>query len=198
MVAAAAAGAAWRAVGGRGGAVEQEAVVGAAEQLVVPQRELVARQQLAAADGAAETLEVVDEGPGAHHQVAAAEAGRALGALHAEEPAKAAAVRWGTVSIPPRRLLGIMPCCRQFPCSSLLQPTQAAAEAAAKVQPRRGRLTPASLAAATKLAHPTAARFLPQFLLRPRRGWPAALLALKLVIRQQKPFVFTRKQAGRV
>lgn len=40
-------------------ALEQEAVVGAAEQLVLPQRELVAGQQLAAAHGTAETLDVV-------------------------------------------------------------------------------------------------------------------------------------------
>lgn len=61
-------------------------MVGAAEELVVPQRELVAGQELPAAHRAAEALQVVDVVPGAHHQVAAAEAGRALGALDTEEP----------------------------------------------------------------------------------------------------------------
>lgn len=75
------AGAAWAACSG---ALEQEAVVCAAEQLVLPQRELVPRQQLAAAHGAAEALDVVHAVPRPHHQVAAAEAHLALGALDAE------------------------------------------------------------------------------------------------------------------
>lgn len=76
-----------RAAGPR--ALQQEPVVGPAQQLVLPQRELVARQQLAAAHGAAEALDVVDAVPRAHHQVAAAEAHAALRALDAEEPAGA-------------------------------------------------------------------------------------------------------------
>lgn len=69
------------------GALQQEAVVGAAQQLVLPQRELVSREQLAAAHGAAEALDVVHAVPRPHHQVAAAEAHLALGALDAEQPA---------------------------------------------------------------------------------------------------------------
>lgn len=68
-------------------ALQQEAVVGAAEQLVLPQRELVAGQQLAAAHGAAEALDVIHTVPRPHHQIAAAEAHLALGALDAEQPA---------------------------------------------------------------------------------------------------------------
>lgn len=68
-------------------ALQQEAVVGSAEQLVLPQRELISRQQLAAAHGAAEALDVVHAVPRPHHQVAAAEAHLALGALDAEQPA---------------------------------------------------------------------------------------------------------------
>lgn len=75
-------------------ALEQEAVVGAAEQLVLPQRELVAGQQLAAAHGTAETLDVVHAVPRPHHQIAAAEAHLALGALDAEEPAGPRHGRW--------------------------------------------------------------------------------------------------------
>lgn len=62
-------------------------MVGAAEQVALPQAELVAGQELAAAGGAAEALQVVDVVSGAHHQVAAAEGRPALGALDAEEPA---------------------------------------------------------------------------------------------------------------
>lgn len=62
-------------------------MVGAAEQVALPQAELVAGQELAAAGGAAEALQVVDVVAGAHHQVAAAERRPALGALDAEEPA---------------------------------------------------------------------------------------------------------------
>lgn len=65
-------------------------MVGAAEQLAVAQRELVPGQELAAADGASEALQVVDVAAGAHDQVAAAEAARAPGALGAEEPAEPA------------------------------------------------------------------------------------------------------------
>lgn len=72
---------------GGGGAVGGRPVVGAAEQVALPQAELVPGQQLAAAGGAAEALEVVDVVAGAHHQVAAAEGRPALRALDAEEPA---------------------------------------------------------------------------------------------------------------
>lgn len=74
-----------RAVGRR--ALQQKAMVSAAEQLVLPQRELVAGQQLTAAHRAAETFYVVHAVPCPHHQIAAAEAHLALGALDAEEPA---------------------------------------------------------------------------------------------------------------
>lgn len=70
-----------------GGAVGGRPVVGAAEQVALPQAELVAGQELAAAGGAAEALQVVDVVPGAHHQVAAAEGRPALGALDAKKPA---------------------------------------------------------------------------------------------------------------
>lgn len=68
-------------------ALQQEAVVGSAEQLVLPQRELVSREQLAAAHGAAEALDVVHAVPRPHHQVTAAEAHLTLGTLDAEQPA---------------------------------------------------------------------------------------------------------------
>lgn len=67
--------------------LQQEAVVGSAEQLVLPQRELVSREQLAAAHGASEALDVVHAVPRPHHQVTAAEAHLALGTLDAEQPA---------------------------------------------------------------------------------------------------------------
>lgn len=95
--------------GGR--ALQQEAVVGAAQQLVLPQGELVAGQQLAAAHGAAEALDVVHAVPRPHHQVAAAEAHLALGALDAEQPVRAGqgvsarprARPRGSAAIPQRR-----------------------------------------------------------------------------------------------
>lgn len=68
-------------------ALQQEAVVSSAEQLVLPQRELVSREQLAAAHGASEALDVVHAVPRPHHQVTAAEAHLALGTLDAEQPA---------------------------------------------------------------------------------------------------------------
>ena len=61
-------------------------VVRAAEEPVLPQRELSPGDKLAAAGHAAETLDVVDAVPRPHHQIAAAEAHLALGALDAEEP----------------------------------------------------------------------------------------------------------------
>lgn len=84
------------------GALEQKAVVGAAQQLVLPQRELVAGQQLAAAHGAAEALDVVHAVPRPHHQVAAAEAHLALGALDAEQPAGPHATRVSSAWLPRR------------------------------------------------------------------------------------------------
>lgn len=79
-------------------ALQQEAVVSSAEQLMLPQRELVSREQLAAAHGAAEALDVVHAVPRPHHQVTAAEAHLALGTLDAEQPAGpgAAGVSAGT------------------------------------------------------------------------------------------------------
>lgn len=48
-------------------------VIGSAEQSVFPQRELVPRDELPAARHAAETFDVVDFGPGSHHEVVLAE-----------------------------------------------------------------------------------------------------------------------------
>lgn len=75
--------------GASGGApLQQQAVVGPAQQLVLPQGELVPGQQLPAAHRAAETLDVVDVLARSHHQVAAAEAQVAFGAFNSEEPAE--------------------------------------------------------------------------------------------------------------
>lgn len=71
-----------------GAPLQQQAVVGPAQQLVLPQGELVPRQQLPATHRAAETLDVVDVLPGPHHQVAAAEPQVAFRAFYSEEPAK--------------------------------------------------------------------------------------------------------------
>lgn len=70
-----------------GAALQQQAVVGPAQQLFLPQGELVPRQQLSAADRAPETLDVVDVVPGSHHQVAAAESQVAFGAFYSKESA---------------------------------------------------------------------------------------------------------------
>lgn len=56
-------------------------MVGPAEKPVVPQRELVPGDELAAAGHAAETLDVVDFGAGPHHEVVFAEADVAFSAL---------------------------------------------------------------------------------------------------------------------
>ena len=69
-------------------ALHQQPVVSPAQQLLVPQGELVPRQELSAAHRAAETLDVVNVVPGPHHQVAAAEAQVAFGAFDAEQPAE--------------------------------------------------------------------------------------------------------------
>lgn len=58
-------------------------VVRPAEEAVLPQREFIAGDELAAAGHAAETLDVVHLGAGVHHEVILAEADAALGALDA-------------------------------------------------------------------------------------------------------------------
>lgn len=63
-------------------------VVRAAEEPVLPQRELVPGDELAAAGHAAETLDVVHLGAGAHHEVVLAEADAALGAFDPVQPAR--------------------------------------------------------------------------------------------------------------
>ena len=77
-----------RADGAAGGALlHQQAVISPTQQLLVPQGELVPRQELSAAHRAAETLDVIHVVPGPHDQVAAAEAQVAFGAFDAEQPA---------------------------------------------------------------------------------------------------------------
>lgn len=68
--------------------LQQQAVVGPAQQLVLPQGELVPWQQLPAAHRAAETLDVIDVLARSHHQVAAAKSQVAFGAFNSEEPAE--------------------------------------------------------------------------------------------------------------
>lgn len=63
-------------------------MVGLAEESVVPERELVAGNELATAGDAAETVNMVHLGAGPHHEVVLAEALTTLGALRAEQPAK--------------------------------------------------------------------------------------------------------------
>lgn len=70
-----------------GAPLQQQAVVGPAEQLFFPQGELVPRQQLSAAHGAPEALDVVDVIPGSHHQIAAAESQVAFRAFYSKESA---------------------------------------------------------------------------------------------------------------
>lgn len=70
-----------------GAPLQQQAVVGPAEQLFFPQGELVPRQQLSAAHRAPKTLDVVDVVPGSHHQIAAAESQVAFGAFYSKESA---------------------------------------------------------------------------------------------------------------
>lgn len=65
-------------------------VVRAAEEPVLPQRELVPGDELAAAGHASETLDVVHFGAGAHHEVVLAEADAALGAFDPVQPARGA------------------------------------------------------------------------------------------------------------
>lgn len=63
-------------------------VVRAAEEPILPKRELVAGDELTAASHAAETLDVVHLGAGAHHEVVLAEADAALGAFDPVQPAR--------------------------------------------------------------------------------------------------------------
>lgn len=63
-------------------------VVGAAEEPVLPQCELVPWDELATAGHAAETLDVVHLGAGAHHEVVLAEADAALGAFDPVQPTR--------------------------------------------------------------------------------------------------------------
>lgn len=63
-------------------------MVRAAEKPVLPQRELVPGDKLAAAGHTAETLDVVHLGTGAHHEVILAEADAALGAFDPVQPAR--------------------------------------------------------------------------------------------------------------
>lgn len=58
-------------------------VVRPAEEAVLPQREFITGDELAAAGHAAETLDVVHLGAGAHHEVILAEADATLGTLDA-------------------------------------------------------------------------------------------------------------------
>lgn len=72
----------------RGAPLQQQAVVCPAQQLLFPQGELVALQQLPAAHRAPEALDVVHVIARPHHEVAAAEHQVAFGAFDAEQPAK--------------------------------------------------------------------------------------------------------------
>ncbi len=63
-----------------------EAALLAVDLVVAPQRELVARDQLALTRGAPEALRVVDPALGAHHVVRLAERAQALVTLVAEQP----------------------------------------------------------------------------------------------------------------
>lgn len=65
-------------------------VVRAAEEPIFPQRKLVPGDELAAAGHAAETLDVVHLGAGAHHEVVLTEADAALGAFDSVQPAEGA------------------------------------------------------------------------------------------------------------
>lgn len=58
--------------------LHEQAVIRPAQQLVIPQRELVPRQEVSATNRAPKTLHVIHVFPSSHHQVAAAEAHVAL------------------------------------------------------------------------------------------------------------------------
>lgn len=63
-------------------------VVGATEEPILTQRELVPGDELAAAGHTAETLDVVHLGTGAHHEVVLAETDAAFGAFDPIQPAQ--------------------------------------------------------------------------------------------------------------
>ncbi len=65
-------------------ALHQQPVVRPAEELLVPQRELISREQMPAAHRASKTLHVIDVIPGPHHQVTAAETDVTFGAFDPE------------------------------------------------------------------------------------------------------------------
>lgn len=71
-----------------GAPLQQQAVVRPAQQLVLPQRELVSRQQLPAAHRAPKALDVVHVIPGSHHQVAATEPQVAFCAFYSKQPGR--------------------------------------------------------------------------------------------------------------
>lgn len=66
------------------GPLNQQTMIGPTQQLVVPQRELVPRQEVSAANRAPKTLHVIHVFSSPHHQVAAAEAHLTLGTLDAK------------------------------------------------------------------------------------------------------------------
>lgn len=65
-------------------ALHEQPVIRPAEQLLVPQRELISREQMSAAHRAPETLHVIHVIPGPHHQVTAAKTDVAFGAFDPE------------------------------------------------------------------------------------------------------------------
>lgn len=73
-----------------GGPLHQQAVVCSTQELILPQGELVPRQEVSAAHRAPKTLHVIDIVPSAHHQVAAAEAHVAFRTLDAKDPERQA------------------------------------------------------------------------------------------------------------
>lgn len=74
--------------GRRGALLHDVVVLLAVESAAVPERELVARNELPGARTAPETLDVVDLALGPHHEVVLAERRAAFVAFRAEQPAK--------------------------------------------------------------------------------------------------------------
>lgn len=68
------------------GPLHQQAVICPAQQLIVPQRELVSRQEVSTAHRAPETFHVIHVVSSPHHQVAAAEAHVTLCTFDAKQP----------------------------------------------------------------------------------------------------------------
>lgn len=101
-----------------GAPLQQQAVVGPAEQLFFPQGELVPRQQLSAAHRAPKTLDVVNVIPGSHHQIAAAESQVAFGAFYSKESADVRQAERRSKRIIIITRCGIMCCFPPFPRSS--------------------------------------------------------------------------------